>query len=117
MTRHKVLFLISLLIIVGLLTYTWVIILLTDALATWRHYTGLVLFSGVILLYIRSFIKAVLATGAFLLLGVCNLLALTPTITTTSFGLNIGPTRIYTPSFQLLFWASSCFTFSSTWMH
>lgn len=102
MKKQKVLFFIPLLIIAGLLACTWTEILFTDTRASWRHYTGLILFAVVICIYKQSFTKAVLATGAFLILAICNLLALTATITTTKFGLNIGPDGIYTPPFQLL---------------
>jgi hypothetical protein len=102
MQKQKVLFFIPLLIIVGLLIDTWVEIFFTDTMASWRHYTALILFAVIIFLYLQSFTKAVLATGAFLILATCNLLGLTATITTTKFGLNIGPDGIYTPSFQLL---------------
>ncbi|HEY1113633.1 MAG TPA: hypothetical protein VGE66_08720 [Chitinophagaceae bacterium] len=102
MKKQKQLFLISLLSLAGLLTYTWTVLLFTDPLATWRHYIGLMLFAVVLFLYTRNFAKAVVATGIYLILATCNLLALTPSITTTRFGLNIGPDGLYTPPFQLL---------------
>jgi len=56
------------------------------------------------LLYLlfKDWKKAVLATGFYLLIGTCNLLSLTPSILTNSYGLRITSVEIWTPSFQLL---------------
>jgi hypothetical protein len=102
MTKQKILLLTPLTIIAGLLIYTWATILFTDIDATWRHYSGLVLFVILIFLFLKSFKKAVLGTGIFLILGTCNLLTLTPSVTSNSFGIKIGSFEIGTPVFQLL---------------
>jgi len=57
----------------------------------------------------RSIIKkfqkgssGVLATGIFLILGTCNMLTLTPLLTSHSYGIKIGSFELWTPAFQLL---------------
>ena len=44
MTKKKVLLLIPLLLIAGLILYTWITVLFGDNILVWRHYTGLLLF-------------------------------------------------------------------------
>lgn len=102
MTKQKILLLIPLAIVGGLLSYTWIIILFTDVVATWRHYPSIALFIILMLLFFKNFKKTILATAFYLLLGTCNLLVLTPSITSNSFGVGIGSVQIWTPAFQLL---------------
>jgi hypothetical protein len=59
----------------------------------------LILFIPPVFLFFKNRPKATLATGIYLLLGVFNLLAVTPTITTTW----IGRDSIHTPPVQILF--------------
>ena len=98
MTKQKILLLIPLAIIAGLLIYSWATILLTDITATWQHYVALGLFVGLICLYFKSFNRAILATGLYLLMATCNAFSMTPAISTSWF--QIG--SIETPHFQLL---------------
>ena len=63
---------------------------------------ALALFVGLIFLFFKNFKKAILGTGLYLILGTCNLLALTPSVTTNSYGLKIGSLEVWTPTFQLL---------------
>jgi hypothetical protein len=102
MTKQKILLLIPLTIVAGLLVYSWATILFTDVIATWRHYVALGLFAALIFLFFKSLTKSVLATGLYFIIGTCNLLTLTPSVTTNSYGLRIGSAEIWTPSFQLL---------------
>jgi hypothetical protein len=102
MQKQKILLLIPLFIIGGLLIYSWAVILFTEVDATWRHYLALALFGGLIFLFFKNFTKTILATGVYLILGTCNLLALTPSVTTNSYGLRIGSLELWTPTFQLL---------------
>ena len=102
MTKQKILLLIPLTIVTGLLVYSWATILFTDVVATWRHYLALALFIGLIYLFFKSFKKTVLATGIYLIFGTCNLLTLTPSVTTNSYGMRIGSLELWTPTFQLL---------------
>jgi hypothetical protein len=101
MTRKKklkILLLIPLGIIAGLLIYSWTIFLLTDIIATWRHYLALGLFTILVYLYFRSFEKCVVATGVYLLLATFNALSMTPQIILG--WVKIGP--IKTPPFGTL---------------
>jgi hypothetical protein len=84
------------------LIYSWTIILFTDVEVTWRHYLALALFAGLIYLLFKNFARTVLATGIYLIFGICNLLTLTPSVTTNSYGLRIGSLELWTPTFQLL---------------
>lgn len=102
MAKQKILLLIPMTIVAGLLIYSWAIILLTDIKATWRHYLAFGLFVVLIFLYIKSFAKSVLVTGFYFVVGTCNLLTLTPSVTTSSYGIRVGSTEMWTPSFQLL---------------
>lgn len=80
----------------GLMIHCWIIILFTDGSPEWRHYLGLTLWLVLIFLYLKSFRWAILATGIYLLLASCNVLAMTPVISTS--WLTIGPVR--TPPVQ-----------------
>ena len=102
MTKRKLLLLIPLAIIAGFLIYTWTNILFMGFDSNWRHYVALGLFVLLIYLYFKSFKKAILATGLYLLIGTCNLLTLTPSVTTDSYGIRIASLEIATPMFQLL---------------
>ncbi|MES1221708.1 MAG: hypothetical protein ABUT20_39790 [Bacteroidota bacterium] len=102
MTKQKVFILIPLAIIIGFLIYSWFTFLFTDLLATWRHYLAVGLFAIVIFLFFKNPAKAIIATIIYLLIGTSNLLALTPSITSGSYGLKIGPAEIWTPAFQPL---------------
>jgi hypothetical protein len=102
MKKQKILALIPLIIAGGLLIYTWSIILFTDIVATWRDYVGLLLFLPLPYLQIKKFEAGLWATGSYFIVGTCNLLSLTPDITTHSYGINIGTLELSTPAFQLL---------------
>lgn len=98
MTKQKVLLYIPLVIIAGLLLYSWTVILLTEALATWRHYIALELFLILVLLCLRNFKLTIIGTALYLLLGTLNVLCMTVEVTTTWF--KIGP--VETPPLQFL---------------
>jgi len=102
MTRGKILLLIPLAIITGLIVYTWTVVLFTDSAPVWRHYTATVFLFVLIFLFFKDFKKTVIGTGIYLIIGTCNLSALTPSVMTNSYGIRIGTTEIWTPSFQLL---------------
>jgi len=78
--KQKFLLLIPLAIIAGFLIYSWITFLCTDIIATWRHYLALGLFVLFIYLYLKSFKKALLATGIYLLLATFNAYSMTPEI-------------------------------------
>ncbi len=102
MAKQKILLLIPLLIIAGFLIYTWVIILTTDVEAVIQHYVAAIIFLELIFLFFTSFKKVVMATCIFLLAGTFNLLSLTPSIMSDSFGIIIGGVKVGTPQFQLI---------------
>jgi hypothetical protein len=102
MTKKKVLLLIPLLLIAGLILYTWITVLTGDNVLVWRHYTASVLFVPLIYLFTRNFRKVILGTVIYLILGICNFLTLTPTIVRNSYWNRIGSASIETPAFQLL---------------
>jgi|SRR6516162_8052024 len=101
--NQRIKLLIPLVLIAGILFYCWGTILFTDIIGTWRHFLALAIFLILIILFFTKFNLAVLATGLFLLAGTINLLAITPSITTNSYGLRIGSFNISTPSIQLPF--------------
>jgi hypothetical protein len=101
MSKPKKLLLSVLIVIAGVLGYCWYIILFTEIEATWRHYLAVVLFVPLLILFKKDIKKAVLCTGLYLILGTCNLLTLTPSVTSNSYGIKIGSVEIWTPTFQL----------------
>ena len=101
MSKPKKLLLPILIIIGGTVAYCWSVILFTEIEATWRHYLALVLYVPLLVFLKKDLKKAILFTGVFLILRTCNLLALTPSITTNSYGMRIGDIEIWTPTFQL----------------
>lgn len=102
MTRQKIRLLIPLVIIGGLILYSWITLLVEGYIPIWRHYIALGLFGLLIFLFVKDFTKAVVATGLYLLLGTCNLLSLTASTVWNSYGVKVGSAEIWTPSFQFL---------------
>ena len=102
MTRRKILILIPLICIALLLAYTWVLIVVADYAATWRHYIGLSLFLFLIYLFVKDLSKCIVATGIYLIIASFNLFALTPGVTSNSLSLTVSGASISTPSFSLL---------------
>lgn len=98
MTKKKILLLIPLVIIAGLLIYCWITILTQDYVVRWQHVLAIVLFAVVVFIFFKNFTKAIISTGAFLLLGTCNAFSMTPDINMTWF--KVGP--LETPPFNLL---------------
>ena len=98
MTKKKILLLIPLVIIAGQLIYCWITIFTEDFVVRWQHYVATMLFAVVVFIYFKNFTKAVISTGAFLLLGTCNAFSMTPDINTTWFRVGF----LETPPFNLL---------------
>src|ERR1700754_2722958 len=101
MTKQKIQTLIPLLIVAGLLIYSWTIILFTDVLATWRNYIGFFLFLPIPYLYFKNLRRAIISTGVFLIAGTFNLFTLTPGVQTSSYGIKIASFEMWTPGLQL----------------
>ena len=102
MSRQKIRILIPLIIIAGLLLYTWIMILTTDSAAIIQHYIGLVLFIPLGYLFSKNLNRTIIWTGIYLLLGVVKFLAITPSLVSTSAGISIGPLQLGMPSFQVI---------------
>jgi hypothetical protein len=94
MSKSKKSLLVILIIIAAILLYSWSIILFTEIEATWRHYIGVILFIPLLILIKKDFKKSVLLTGGYLFLGTCNLLTLTPSVTSNSYGIRIGSVEV-----------------------
>jgi hypothetical protein len=94
----KLSFILPLLIISGLMINCWIWIFTNEIVATWRHYAGLLLFAVLITMVIRRYKMTLLFIGIFLIAATFNLLAMTPSISTS--WLTIGP--VSTPPIQLL---------------
>lgn len=98
MTKQKLRLLIPLSVIAAFLIYSLIAFLQKEALPTWRHFVGLILFIALVILFFKSLKVATLATGIYLLLGTFNILAMEPVIGVSWF--NIGP--VSTPPLQML---------------
>ncbi len=102
MKKEQILILIPLITIAGILIYTWTVIFFNDDIAAWQHYAGIILFSVLVFFFFKDYQKSIIATGISLILGVCNLFTLTPSVSWVSYAIRIGSLKISTPSFQPL---------------
>lgn len=102
MSKQKIRILIPLLIIAGLLVYSWIIFLTTDWLPIIQHYIGLILFIPLVYYFFKNLKRTIVWTGIYLLLGVCKFLAITPFLMRTSMGIKMGSLELGMPSFQLI---------------
>jgi hypothetical protein len=98
MTKKKINILIPILIIGAFLTYSWIKFVGTDLIATWRHYSALLLFILLLVLFVKRLSAAILGTGIFLILSFFTLIVITPAITTNYIKL----ASISSPGFHLL---------------
>ncbi len=98
MKKQRIQILTPIIVIACFMIYTWYNILFTEYGATWRHYIGLVFFLLLVFLFFKNYIKAMVATGIFLLLATFNALAITVAITTSS----VAFLSMSTPPVQLL---------------
>jgi hypothetical protein len=90
--KRLILIIIPLIWIAYLLIKSWIVILSEGYVIQWRHITGLLLFLPLPVLLFKNYKVAVLAVGGYLVLGVVNLISLTPDIVWNAFG--IGGLRI-----------------------
>ena len=102
MAKQKILLLIQLVIIGGLLMYTWIIFLSSKVVGSWRQYASTVLFIILVFLFFKNFKASVFGAAFYLVLCSFNLLALAPSLVSNSYGLGIGSMEIWTPKFSLL---------------
>ena len=81
------------------LLYCWVMLFINDYIPTWKHYTTLVLFVVVSVLFVRRQIASlVIALGVYLLLASFHIISLSYQQATFFF----GPDSPYNPHFQLM---------------
>jgi hypothetical protein len=102
MRKNQIRILVPLLVIAGFLVYTWARILLDQISPFVQHYVALILFIVLVYLFVKHFKWAVIGTGLFLLLGTFNLLTLTLSIITKSYGVGYDTFVIMSPGFQPL---------------
>jgi|GEM_PF-833673 len=102
MSRQKIRILIPLIIIAGLLLYTWIMILTTDSAAIIQHYIGLVLFIPLFFQFFKNLNRTIVWTGIYLLAGVVKFLAITPSLVGIAPGIGIGSLQLGMPSFQVI---------------
>jgi hypothetical protein len=95
--RKKIMSFIPFLLVGVLMLFAWFEILTTEYIATWRHYVGLVLVGGNVVLYFIRYKQAIVLTGIILILATFNLLSFF-TITPTSY---LTVKGISTPEIQL----------------
>ncbi|MFT3826218.1 MAG: hypothetical protein QM731_20005 [Chitinophagaceae bacterium] len=100
MTKQKGLFLASFLLVAGTVLYEWVKMLVTDTTAQWPHYLAVIFLGVVVLLYVKSFAKAVVALGAYLVLAFFDLFWLTADNYFQPYLVGIGPLELWMPSMQ-----------------
>jgi hypothetical protein len=96
--RQKIQILIPLVLLAAFQVYCWTIFWITDFVATWRHYVGIILYLITVVVFFKGLRLAAFIVGLYLILGTFNLLAITPEIKTS--WINIGP--LSTPPVQLL---------------
>lgn len=99
MNKPKILLFIPLAVVAGFLIYTWWQIMFVTHWATWRHYTGLILFVAVLYLMFTNFKIAVVAAGVYLIIGTLNLLSITQDVLLYE-GVQIISVKIGTSFFQ-----------------
>lgn len=92
-----------LVVVFGILSYTWYTILTTDCFATTKHYVALMLFMVCINLCFINFNAALILAGIFLFLASFNIIAIFPEIKSSSYFVRIGSQEFATPSIQ---WAT-----------
>ncbi len=98
--KRKICVLIPVFIISGFLIYSWTNFILRIYNPQFPHYIGLLLFIPILyfLFKDRNYKKVTIATGIYLLFGLINLLSFTTAINTSSFGVKIGSTTIFSPA-------------------
>jgi len=102
MTKQKILILIPLILIAVMIGKSWIDILTTDSLATWRNYTAILFFLPLIYLFFasKSIKTIILSTGFFLVVGIFNAYTLTLDVVTETFGIRFGSLQLDSLGFQ-----------------
>lgn len=99
MRKRRIQFLIPVIIIIGLLLYTWYCVLVESYIIQIRQYLGLILFIPVLYCWYKdkTLAKPIVATGIYLVLATVNILSYLPYYETSSYTLTIGSIELYTP--------------------
>ena len=79
----RILLLIPFVIAIATIVRSWIEIATTDINAQWRHYTAIVFTIVALYFYFKSFTHAVIAVGAFFLLGTLNGFSMTSGVETS----------------------------------
>ena len=100
MDKKKLIQVIPVIVLAGILIYTWFIIGTTDYFATIKHQIGLGLFLAIVALCFLKFKYGVIFTGLFLVLASFNAISIFPVTISSSYFVKIGGVEIATPSIQ-----------------
>ena len=99
--QRKLLLLLSYLLLVGIMIYTWVLFITGAYLPQWQHWVALILMVLNGLFYLRSMKTGTLFTGVVLILATFNLLAFFPAIEWGYLSFGSGDNAVHTPGIQL----------------
>lgn len=100
MTKPKALYFVSLLLTAITLTYAWVRMIISDIVPQWQHYLTLLLFGVLVFLCFRSFAKAVVGLGTYLLLATFDLLWIVAGNYYQTHLIKIGSLQLSSPPIQ-----------------
>ncbi|MGF7232791.1 hypothetical protein [Arachidicoccus sp.] len=100
MNKKKFIQILPILILGGILIYTWFIIITTDYFATIKHQIGLGVFLAILAFYFLKFKYGIFFTGIYLLLASFNIIAIFPVIISSSYFVKVGGMEISTPPIQ-----------------
>ena len=105
--KSKIFFLIPFTLTASVLIYSWAIFLTSPVFAILPHYLGLVLFVPIVYVLFtdRTFKKAIVLTGLYLILAIINLISFFPFVMTNAFRFTIGSVEFWTPSFNIFAFA------------
>ena len=98
--KRKLQLILSYLLIVIVLIYTWFLIITTDYYATQKHQIALILVLINLGVYFFKFDYGIVFTGILLLLATFNFIALFPDIVSSSYFIRIAGKEIATPTIQ-----------------
>lgn len=97
--KKKILFFIPFGIVSIILFYSWFIFIMTDNIVVFANYLGLFFFIPIayFLSNNKTFKKATVLFGIYLVLATINLFSFLPYVMTSSFGISLGSFKIWTP--------------------
>jgi hypothetical protein len=101
MKKNKFIHLIPFLIICFIMVYTWYLIISENRYILYEQTIGLALFCINVIVYFFRFKWGVITTGIILLIVTSDYVSFFPEISSTSFSIGTGETKISTPHIQL----------------